>query len=68
MPKPKLAIRPIEKNISIPEDLVARINLELMSPLEGRVPHGKWSELVTTLLRGYVAKLDQSKEGGKGNA
>lgn len=56
MPRVKLIDRPVEKKISIPTSLVAQVELELWSPLEGKVPHGKWSELVCDLLRAHVAK------------
>lgn len=54
MARPKNVIRSIEKSISLPENLVARVDLELFSDLEGRVPFGKWSELVTELLESWV--------------
>lgn len=56
MPKPKRAIRPIMKNVSLPEDLVALVDLHLFSELEGRVPHGAWTALVQQLLRDWLAK------------
>lgn len=58
MPRVKLIDRPVEKKISIPTSLVAQVELELWSELEGKVPHGKWSELVCDLLRTHVAKGD----------
>lgn len=61
MARPKLAVRPVAKEISIPEDIFARIELELFSELEGKVPHGKWSKLVEGLLREYLAKRDGGK-------
>jgi hypothetical protein len=54
MPKPKKVIRPVNKKIAIPEDVVLRVDLELYSELEGRVPHGAWSELVTKLLVAHL--------------
>jgi hypothetical protein len=51
MARPKLAIRPVEKTISIPESLVAQVELELYSPLEGKVPHGAWSRYIKSLLQ-----------------
>lgn len=54
--KPAKVIRPVEKKISIPEDVVAQIDLELYSELESRVPHGAWSTLITKLLREHLAK------------
>jgi len=60
MARPRKAIRPVEKSISLPEDIVTRIDLLLFSELEGRVPHGAWSRYVSGLIR-------QDLEGGKHN-
>jgi hypothetical protein len=51
MPRPRKAIRPVEKNISLPEDLVARVDLELYSDLEGKVPFGAWQPSAQSLIR-----------------
>ena len=56
MARPKKVIRSIEKSISLPEDIVASVELELYSDLEGRVPFGKWSELVTGLLGDWLSE------------
>lgn len=62
MPRPRNAIKSIEKNISIPEDLVARVELELWSELEGKVPFGAWKELIVRLLREHFTKLDAARK------
>lgn len=54
MPRPKKTLRPVYKNISLPEDLVAQVELSLWSELEQRVPFGAWSELVQRLLREHL--------------
>lgn len=51
MGRPKKPIKSVEKNISIPEDVCARVDLMLYSELEGRVPHGAWSRYITGLIR-----------------
>ena len=56
MGRPKKAIRPIEKNISLPEDICARVDLMLYSELEQRVPHGAWSRYITELIRKDLTK------------
>lgn len=58
MAKPPRIIRPVEKNISLPEDLVARVNLELFSEVEGKVPFGAWKKYVEQLIRADLAKRD----------
>jgi len=55
--RPAKAIPSVEKTISIPSDVVARIDLELHSALLGKVPHGAWASLVTELLRQHLNKL-----------
>lgn len=50
MGRPRKAVRSIEKNISIPEDICARLDLHLFSVLEQRVPHGAWSRYITGLI------------------
>lgn len=51
MARPKRNIRPTYLNLAIPEDLRALLDLHLFSPLEGRVPHGAYSEYICRLLR-----------------
>ena len=54
MPRPKLIDRPKQFNVQLPESLYAKLRIELHSELEGRVPHGALSELVQTLIRGWL--------------
>lgn len=51
MGRPRKAVPSIEKNISLPRDLVARVDLELYSDLEGKVPFGAWQRYVESLIR-----------------
>lgn len=63
MPRPLKTDRPIEKNISLPSSLVSRVELELWSDLEGRVPFGAWQK--------YISKLiadDLTRRGGRREA
>lgn len=61
MARPKRTDRPIEKNLSLPSSIVARVELELYSELEGRVPFGAWQKYIVGLIMADLAK----KEGGK---
>lgn len=61
MSRAKNPIRPAGKNLQLPSDLVAKVDLALWSDLEGRVPHGAWARLVNGLLQEWLAK--QAKEG-----
>jgi hypothetical protein len=63
MARPKAVIRPVEMSVSLPEDLHARLKLELFSELEGRVPHGRISQLFALLLREHFAALDNAQKG-----
>ena len=58
MARPKLTIPNVEKKISIPSDLCARMELELYSDLEGRIPHGAQSSFITTLIRNHFDEID----------
>lgn len=51
MPKPKRIVRPRILNLSIPEDLFARLQLHLYSELEGRVPFGAYSKFINQLIQ-----------------
>lgn len=51
MPAPKNIIPSASLHLHIPEDLKARLDLELFSEVEGRVPKGAYQRLVVSLLR-----------------
>lgn len=55
--KPAKVMRPVEKSISLPTDVVALVDLQLYSELEGRVPFGAWSRLVEALLRRWLEEV-----------
>ena len=61
MARPKKTIRTIFKTIGLPEDLVARLELDLFSELEGRVPLGAQQEFFTKLIREHYVKLDTAR-------
>lgn len=50
MARPRKAIRPVEKTISFPEDIVLRVELELFSEVEGKVPFGAWQRYLVGLI------------------
>lgn len=50
MPKPKKIDTPVEKHISIPQSLSTRIDLELFSDLEGKIPFGAWAKFLLNLI------------------
>lgn len=56
MARPKLAVPSVEKNISLPEDLAAMVDLELFSELEGKVPFGAWKGFITRVIRQHFER------------
>lgn len=61
--RPPKVERMVEIRPTIPEELKARVDLLLFSPLEGRVPYGKLGELVSMLLQEHLDKLAQQEKG-----
>lgn len=59
MARPSSTIRRISKNISLPEDLIARMELALFSEAEGRIPVGAQSKLIEELLRRHFSMVTQ---------
>lgn len=59
MPRPKNVIPTIEKTVSLPEDLVVAVDLELYSELEGKVPFGAWKAFLTRLVREHLRKQEE---------
>lgn len=63
MPRPKLAIRPVEKNINLPQTICTKVDLILFSEIEGRVPHGAWSRYVCNLIEADLkARAERKKD------
>ncbi len=58
MSRPKGITRRMSKNISLPEDIVTRMELELYSEVDNRIPIGAQSQLIEKLLREHYRKLD----------
>lgn len=57
--RPSKVIQNLKKHISIPIDLVARLELELYSEVEGRIPMGAQQQFFETLLRDHFERQDQ---------
>lgn len=54
MPRPLKIDRPKRVEVQIPESIFAKTQVELYSELEGKVPFGAVSGLVTELLREWL--------------
>ncbi len=65
MPRPAKAIRPVEKSISLPEDLCVKVDLLLWSDLEEKVPHGAWARYVQQLVEDDLVKRAASQAAVK---
>jgi hypothetical protein len=46
--------RTVHKKIGIPESVVTKVDLELFSELQGRVPISAYADLVTELLKKWL--------------
>lgn len=57
MPRPRKTIPSRKIHLALPAPLLAEIDLLLFSPLEGRVPHGAYSELMAELLQAHLARF-----------
>ena len=51
MPQPLKVDRPVRKNLCLPQSLVARVDLELWSEVEGKVPFAAWQQYIEKLIR-----------------
>ena len=56
MGRPRKAVPSIEKNISLPRDLVIAVELELYSEVEGKVPFAAWQKYLEDLIRKDLAR------------
>jgi hypothetical protein len=62
MARPLKTIRTVCKNISLPEDLNARVELELYSEIEGKIPFGAQQVFYTSLLKQHFAEQDAARK------
>lgn len=62
MPRKPNVVPSYELTLCIPEDLFAKLSLELWSEAEGRVPHGAFKRFFEELLREHFlhSRLDLS--------
>ena len=56
MPRPTLVDRPMQKCLQLPTSTVVNVELQLYSPLDGRVPQGALNNLVNRLLLDWLAR------------
>ena len=61
MPRPRLTVPTRQIHFRIPEPLAARLELYLMSEIEGRVPFGGYQVFFEKILREFFAKFEQKE-------
>ena len=61
MGRPRKAVPSIEKNVSLPRDLVVAVELELYSEVEGKVPFAAWQKYLESLIRKDLARRALAK-------
>jgi len=61
MPRIKSVNPSVDKHIHLPTDLCARVELELYSDLEGRVPFGAWQTFVTKLIKEHFELIERRR-------
>jgi len=61
MARPRKAIPSVSKEISLPLNLVAKVDLLLFSPIEGKVPFGAWQKYLITLIEADLDRREKLK-------
>ena len=54
MPRPLKVDRPRQCQVYLPESIHSKVQTELYSELEGRVPHGAFTGLITELVTAWL--------------
>lgn len=62
MARPTMTERTVYKNIALPESLAGRLDLELFSEVEGRVPFGAYKEFFTGLIERHFSATDAARK------
>ncbi len=60
MPRPKAAVPGVSLHVVLPSDIHARMELDLYSPAEQRIPFNAKGKLIARLLREYYERRDTS--------
>lgn len=54
--QPIVPVRAMRVTVTVPRDLWVRLTLSLFSPLEGRVPYGRYAEWLANAIREYFER------------
>lgn len=65
MGRPRLVVRPVEVHVNVPEDVLARIDLLLFSPSQGRVPVGRRAAFIVQALREKLERVQAAQQAGE---
>lgn len=60
--RPPNILRPTKLTTYLPEDLRAKLDLHLFSEIEGRVPHGAYSQFLAERVREFFAPKQKQCE------
>lgn len=63
MPRPPKVIPNVPTRLYLPADVMAQVQVQLFSELEGRVPQGALAGLVERLLRKWLAEQHRAADG-----
>lgn len=58
MARPKQTVASVHKHLRLPEDLVLRMEADLFSEVEGKIPQGAQGVFIAELLREHYRKVD----------
>ena len=59
MARPKAVISTVEKKIQLHAELCTRMELELFSDVEGKIPYGAQSTFINNLIREHYKQIDE---------
>jgi hypothetical protein len=65
MGRPLKTLRPVALNVSLDEDVAAKMEIELWSELEGKVPFGAKRDLINKLLRSHFRSIAGKRVAAK---
>lgn len=58
MPRPRQTVPSVYLNLAIPQPLAEKLELELFSEVDGRIPPGAYKLFFTELLTKYFSSLE----------
>lgn len=62
MPRPKRPDKPVRLHVVLPQSLFARFELLLHDPIRNKARYGERSEIIESLVRGWVEEREKEIE------